>query len=78
MSPETLPAQPEGRSQTPCHHSNSRKFICACGARSWWFAHSGINTIICRNCGRRHVRGKNCPEIHGYDKHRPPCEGVGK
>lgn len=70
-------------SETPCHHSNSRKFKCACGHTHVWPQDDTV--IVCIwglgsdfFCGRRHVRGAGYVGGMGWSrpKTRRPCEGV--
>jgi hypothetical protein len=53
---------------TPCHHSNSRRFRCACGLVREW---DGDGDVLYCRCGRIHHRSKDGPIAQSK-----PCEGI--
>lgn len=57
-----------------CHHSNSRRFKCACGAVHEWGPANEIcfNEMVC-DCGRLHQRSPEGPHTGGNPI---ACEGV--
>lgn len=58
-----------------CHHSNSRRFICACGRLTdhWGTYTDGdpCHVVVCA-CGRVHERTPTARTV------KAPCEGVGR
>lgn len=59
-----------------CHHSNCRRFKCACGRTHQWSWQADPHWFECE-CGRQHARGAAGPKLRANGSaQRKPCEGI--